>query len=208
MSGRFIPKRPATITSAGGPARAAVQIHDTYIVLETDDGFTVIDQHALHERILYDAMRERLRSGPLNSQTLLVPELVELPKPELVAVMELKDDLARFGMDVEPFGDDTVIVRSYPQLLGQFDGRAFFEGLMEEMEGPQGARKVEGRIEKLLKLMSCRGAVKAGQRLSPPQIRGLLEQRAAASQVDTCPHGRPTSILITRKELERQFRRT
>jgi len=185
-----------------------VQVLDSYLIEEAPEGINVIDQHALHERILYNSMQQRLHSGPLNSQRLLVPELVELPKPEFFAVMELQDDLARFGMELEPFGDNTIIVRSYPQMLRQFDGRAFFQDLLEEMEGPEGARKVEGRLEKLLKLMACRGAIKAGERLSPPQIRNLLDQRAGAGQTDTCPHGRPTAILITRKELDKQFRRT
>ena len=185
-----------------------VQVLDTYLIEEVPEGIRVIDQHALHERILYDSMQSRLNSGPLNSQRLLVPELIELTKPEFFAVLELKDDMARFGMELEPFGEDTIIVRSYPQILGRFEGRSFFQGLMEEMEGPHGARRVEGRIEKLLKLMACRGAVKAGERLSPGQMRSLLEQRAAAGEPDTCPHGRPITILITRQELDRQFRRT
>ena len=186
---------------------ACVQVLDSYLIEEAPEGINVIDQHALHERILYNSMQERLHSGPLNSQRLLVPELVELPKPEFFVVMELKDDLARFGMELEAFGENTIIVRSYPQMLRRFDGRTFFQDLLEELEGPEGVRNVERRLDKLLKLMACRGAIKAGERLSPAQIRNLLEQRAGAGQTDTCPHGRPTAVLITRKELDKQFRR-
>jgi DNA mismatch repair protein MutL len=185
-----------------------LQVLDTYIVEEADEGINIIDQHALHERILYGQMRERLGHGPLDSQQLLVPELVELPQQEFYAVMGLKDDLARFGMNVEPFGDRTVIVRSFPQVLGRFDGKAFFEDVLDELEGPEGARRVDGRLEKLMKVMACRGAVKAGQRLSAEQVRWLLEKRASAESSDTCPHGRPTTILLSRKELEKQFKRT
>ncbi|MHC4788748.1 MAG: DNA mismatch repair endonuclease MutL, partial [Planctomycetota bacterium] len=146
--------------------------------------------------------------GRLDSQQLLVPELVELPQQEFYAVMDLKEDLARFGMDVEAFGERTVIVRSFPQMLGRFDGRSFFEELLAELEGPEEGRKVDARLEALIKMMACRGAVKAGQRLSADQMRRLLEDRREAGPTETCPHGRPTTILLTRRELEKQFRRT
>jgi DNA mismatch repair protein MutL len=185
-----------------------LQVLDTYIVEECDDGINIIDQHALHERILYNEIEGRLARGPLDSQQLLVPELVELPQQEFYAVMDLSDDLARFGMAIEAFGDRTVIVRSFPQVLKRFDGRGFFEDLLGELEGPDGARKVDGRLDRLIKVMACRGAVKAGQRLGADQIRWLLERRAKAGPVDTCPHGRPTTITLSRRELEKQFRRT
>ena len=137
---------------------------DTYIVEESPGGIRLTDQHALHECILYGRLRRQLESGPPASQRLLVPELVELPKAEFLAVMELAEDLKRFGMDVEAFGESTVIVRSYPQMLGRFDARAFLQDVLDELEGPEGTRRVDGRLEKLLKVMACRGAVKAGQR--------------------------------------------
>jgi DNA mismatch repair protein MutL len=201
-----------------GPAKAApelrvrygncLQVLDAYIVEGAEDGVNLIDQHALHERILYNRIKRGLEDGALASQQLLVPELVELPQQEFYAVMDLADELARFGMEIEAFGDRTVIVRSFPQVLGRFDGRAFFEDLLDELEGPEGARKVDGRLEKLVRMMACKGAVKAGQRLSAAQMRSLLEGRAEAGPTETCPHGRPTTITLSRRELERQFRRT
>jgi DNA mismatch repair protein MutL len=181
---------------------------DTYIVEEAEDGINLIDQHALHERILYNRIRENLEEGRLSSQQLLVPDLVELPQPEFYAVMDLKDELARFGLDIEAFGERTVIVRAFPQVMGRFDGKAFFRELLDELEGPEGARRVDGRLEKLARMMACKGAVKAGQRLSPDQMRRLLEQRHEAGPTDNCPHGRPTTITLTRRELDKQFHRT
>jgi DNA mismatch repair protein MutL len=93
-------------------------------------------------------------------------------------------------------------------MLGRFDARAFLQDVLDELEGPEGTRRVDGRLEKLLKVMACRGAVKAGQRLSPEQMRRLLEEREEAGAGETCPHGRPVSIVIARRELERQFGRT
>ena len=184
-----------------------MQVLDTYIVEEVPEGVNLIDQHALHERILYNQIKRRLEAGGLASQQLLVPDLVELPRQEFFAVMALAEELARFGLTMEAFGERTVIVRAFPQVLGKFDGRDFFQGLLDELEGPQGAQKVDGRLEKIVRLMACRGAVKAGRRLSPEQMRHLLEGRADAGPTDTCPHGRPTTILLRREELERQFRR-
>jgi len=204
------PHRPATVTETSRQVRYGncTQVLDTYIVEEVPDGVQLIDQHALHERILYDSMQRNLREGPLVSQRLLVPDLVELPAAEFLAVLELKEDLARFGLEVESFGESTLIVRAYPQVLGHFDGRSFFQDLLGELDGPDGTRRMQDRLEPLLKLMACRGAIKAGERLSPEQMRRLLQDRAATANPDTCPHGRPTTVLLTRQELEKQFRRT
>jgi len=185
-----------------------LQVLDTYIVEEAGDAIHIVDQHALHERILYSRMTRQLAEGNLASQQLLVPELVELPMPEFYAVMDLQEDLARFGMEIAAFGERTVIVRSFPQVLGRFDGPSFFRDLLNDLQGPEEARKVDGRLEKLVRIMACRGAVKAGQRLSPEQMRQLLEQRHDAGPTDTCPHGRPTTIKLTRQELDKQFHRT
>ncbi|MFO8007962.1 MAG: DNA mismatch repair protein MutL, partial [Candidatus Brocadiia bacterium] len=217
--------RPSSTAGRPGPAQAtgrgarprplpsvqfgnSVQVLDSYIIEESEDGLCIIDQHALHERILYNQISARLDDGPLASQQLLVPELVELPKPEFYAVMDLREELTRFGMDIEEFGESTVIVRAFPQVLGKFDGASFFEDMLDELEGVEGARDVDGRLERLKKMMACKGAVKAGQRLSPEQIRRLLERRHGAAPTDTCPHGRPTTITLSRRELDRQFQRT
>ncbi len=206
-----LPGPPAPAGARASEFRAAfgpcMQVLDTYLVEEVAEGVNLIDQHALHERILYNQIKRRLEEGGLASQQLLVPELVELPRQEFYAVMALAEELGRFGMAIEAFGDRTVIVRSYPQVLGHFDGRTFFQELLDELAGPQGAQEVDGRLEKIVRLMACRGAVKAGKRLSPEQMRHLLESRADAGPTDTCPHGRPTTILLSREELERQFRR-
>jgi DNA mismatch repair protein MutL len=210
---------PAAVaaTEGGGQGAPAVarsrfgncmQVLDTYLVEEEEQGLCIIDQHALHEAILYNEIEDRLEQGSLNSQQLLVPELVELPRQEFYAVMEMKEQLARFGMEIEAFGEQTVIVRSFPQILDRFDGRSFFEDLLAELEGPEGARKVDGRLEKVVKMMACRAAVKAGQRLSPEQIRHLLAKRRAGGPTDNCPHGRPTTIRLRKAELDRKFRRT
>jgi len=184
-----------------------VQVLDSFIIEEVADGLNIIDQHALHERILYNQIKRRLAEGRLNSQQLLVPDVVELPKQEFYAVMDLQQELARFGLEMESFGDRSVIVRAFPQILGKFDAKTFFEELLAELEGPRGVRKVDGRLEKIEQMMACRAAVKAGQRLSPHQLQRLLEERAESGETGTCPHGRPTTIHLSRRELDKQFQR-
>ena len=185
-----------------------VQVLDSYIVEETEEGLRLIDQHALHERILYNEMKERLEKGSLNSQRLLIPQLVELPRQEFYAVMDMQEQLASLGVDMESFGESTVIVRSYPQLLERFDAESFLRDMLSEFDETGEAGKREKRFEALLKMMACKGAVKAGQRLSAREIKEILRRRDSAGQVDTCPHGRPTTILLSRKQLASQFGRT
>ena len=185
-----------------------VQVLDSYIVEETEEGLRLIDQHALHERILYNEMKERMEEGSLNSQRLLIPQLVELPRQEFYAVMDMQEQLASLGVDMESFGESTVIVRSYPQLLERFDAESFLRDMLSEFDETGEAGKREKRFEALLKMMACKGAVKAGQRLSAREIKEILRRRDSAGQVDTCPHGRPTTILLSRKQLASQFGRT
>jgi DNA mismatch repair protein MutL len=185
-----------------------VQMLDSYLLEETEEGVNIIDQHALHERIIYNQLQRGREEGEVNSQQLLVPELVELPRQEFYAVMELKDQLADFGFRVEEFGESTVIVRQVPQIMRKFDAREFFSDLLDEFGGPDGLDKVRDQVDRVLKVIACKGAVKAGDRLGPDQIKKLLEQRGEEGQTDTCPHGRPTTILLNREELEKQFRRT
>jgi len=202
---------PAPVVQPRRPAVQygnCVQMLDSFIIEEDEDGICIIDQHALHERILYNRIKERLEKGRLDSQQLLVPEVVELPKQEFYAILDLREELAQFGMQIEDFGEQTILVRAFPQILGKFDGKTFFEDLLDELAGPEGARKVDGRLDKLIRMMACHSAVKAGQRLSPEQIRHIMQQRSEAGPTDTCPHGRPTTIRLSHRELDKKFRRT
>jgi len=206
---------PAAVAEASVPVAAlptlarqsGLQIHNRYLVTESDEGVVVIDQHALHERILYEQLRERVQSKRLESQKLLVPEPVTLAPAEAAAALEAKDLLAELGIEVQPFGGDTVLVCSYPAMLANF-GPA--EILRQTVERLLAGGKPDHRelLDELLHMIACKAAIKAGDHLTPEEVTILLDQRHAVQDAHHCPHGRPTSLVFTREELDRRFKRT
>jgi DNA mismatch repair protein MutL len=192
----------------GGVAPRALQIHQRYLVAESDEGVVVIDQHALHERILYEQIRAKVLAGALEIQQLLVPETVDLSAGEAALVLEHRELLATLGLKVEPFGGDTVLVSAYPAMLSRLSPTDVLRALAEQLS--EGGRAPERRdlIDELLHMMSCKAAIKAGDPLTEAEIDALLAQRHLAQDQHHCPHGRPTALVFTREELDRQFKRT
>ncbi len=190
------------------PARAisAVQMHDRYLVVESEEGMLVIDQHALHERILYEQLKARVLRGNLEKQQLLVPEPVDLSPAEKAAVLERREVLSRLGVDVEPFGGDTVLVASYPAMLRNVRPAEVLLGVLETLAAGRDPEPQQ-LVDELLHMMSCKAAVKAGDPLTPEEMAALLEQRHLATDAHHCPHGRPTALVLTKAELDRQFMR-
>jgi DNA mismatch repair protein MutL len=186
----------------------AIQLHDAYLVVETPDGMLVIDQHALHERILFEQLRQRIAAGQLERQRLLIPEPVDLPAEQAVRVLAEREALAELGLEVEDFGGGTVLVCSYPAILSRCPPGEVFRGVVDRLVAKDRPPTRDHLLNDLLATMACRAAVKAGDRLTPEEIAGLLAQRALADDTHHCPHGRPTSLLFSRQELDRQFRRT
>jgi DNA mismatch repair protein MutL len=186
----------------------ALQLHNRYLVTECDDGMVVIDQHALHERILYEQLREKVLGGALETQALLVPEPVDLSPAEAAAALESRDVLAQLGVAVEPFGGDTLLVSSFPAMLANFRPAEVLRDLVEQLLS--GGKQPETRdvVDSLLHMISCKAAIKAGDRLSPAEIAALLAERHLAQDTHHCPHGRPTALFFSREELDRQFKRT
>jgi DNA mismatch repair protein MutL len=203
---------PLTGLVHGGEAprdsRRALQVHNRYLIAETGDGVLVIDQHALHERILYEQLRAKVLAGAVESQNLLVPEPVDLAPAEAAAVLQERDLLAQLGVRVEPFGGDTVLVTSYPAMLAKVNLLDMLRGIVERLLSGGKAPDRRDLLDELLHMMSCKAAVKAGDRLTPEEIDALLEQRHLAQDTHHCPHGRPTALMLTREELDRQFLRT
>jgi DNA mismatch repair protein MutL len=195
----------ATSDTAG--PQNALQVHNRYLVVETDAGIEVIDQHALHERILYEQIREKVLAGSMESQKLLVPEPVDLTATEAAAALEHAELLAQLGVEVQPFGGETVLVSSYPAMLANLSPAEVLRELVEKLL--TGGRQPEARdlIDELLHMIACKAAVKFGDRLTTEEIEALLSQRHLAQDQHHCPHGRPTALVFTREDLDRQFKR-
>ncbi len=185
----------------------AMQIHDCYLVVETDDGVTLIDQHALHERILYEYLRKRVLEGAVESQRMLVPETVELSSEEVGLLMDNAETLATLGIGIEDFGGNTVLVNSYPAILSNTAPGKLVRDLAEQLTGTEKTPSRRDILDSLLHMMSCKAAIKAGQRLTREEIDSLLEQRHLIDDAHHCPHGRPTALVLSRSDLDRQFGR-
>ena len=186
------------------------QLHRTYIVEETPKGLNIVDQHALHEILLYTELRHKILEGALPVQRLLIPELVELNSSNFFNLMGLRENLSKAGVEIEEFGKNTVIVRSLPQVLKDLDIKEFITDLVERtLEGGGATPAEEGGqvLDSVLKAMACKGAIKSGQKLNPQEIQALLEKRDSSSASARCPHGRPTTLFLSLEELDKHFRR-
>jgi DNA mismatch repair protein MutL len=198
---------PSAEANAGSSAASALQIHNRYLVTESDEGVMVIDQHALHERILYEQLRHRVGRGAMETQSLLVPEPVDLSAGEAAAAIENRELLAELGMKIEPFGGDTILIVGYPAMLANLHPVELLRELLDKILA--GVKQPDRRdlLDELLHTIACKAAIKAGDRLSPEEIAALLEQRHLVVDAHHCPHGRPTALIFTQAELDRQFKR-
>ena len=197
----------APVRGPAAPLLKAIQVHDSYLIAETGDGMMVIDQHALHERILYEELRIRVAQGRVESQRLLVPEPVDMTAAEAAALVEQSELLGQLGLEVEPFGGDTVLVRSIPAMLPHVVPERLVRDLAEHFRTQPLPPTRDGMLAELLHMVACKAAVKAGQPLSAPEIDALLERRHLVADSHHCPHGRPTALIFTKADLEKQFGR-
>jgi DNA mismatch repair protein MutL len=208
-SGTLSESHPATTDlKSNDTHQAAMQIHDSYIVTETVEGVAVLDQHALHERILYEQLRKRVLAGQVETQRLLVPEPVDLTPAESAMVLDNRKSLAELGIEVEPFGGDTVIVAGYPAMLAKLNPGEILRQVIELLltDGKKPERR--DLLDDLMHMISCKAAVKAGDHLTTEEVSALVEQRELVQDSHHCPHGRPTVLVLTKQELDRKFGRT
>ncbi len=195
----------SALAHAGGSD--VMQLHNTYLVCQTEDGVLIIDQHALHERILYERFRERILRGPLESQGMLLPETFEASPAQREAATANADLLDRIGIEVTEYGPKLLAVQRFPTLLRNVSMKTFVSDLLDKLIDNAGQTSEETLIHAALDMMACKAAVKAGDPLSREEIYALLEQRHLTERSSNCPHGRPTTLELTTKDLERQFGR-
>jgi len=188
-----------------GAARA--QVHETYIVAQTRDGLVIVDQHAAHERIVYERMKAAIEKSGIARQILLIPEVVELDEADATRLASRADELARFGLVIETFGTGAVAVRETPSLLGEVDVRGLIGDLAEHMAEWDDSLPLERRLLHVSATMACHGSVRAGRRLKPDEMNALLREMEAVPNSGQCNHGRPTYVELKLTDIERLFGR-
>lgn len=198
---------PTPESIQGSPKRIGFQFHNRYLVTEDESGIVIIDQHALHERIMFEQIKSKVLSKSLERQRLLVPEPVNLTASEASSALEARETLSELGIDIEPFGGDTILVTSYPAILSKFSCAEILRQVLEPFMS--GGKKVDARnlLDELMNMMACKAAVKAGDKLSEEEIQALLEQRELYHDTHHCPHGRPTALFFSREQLDKMFKR-
>ncbi len=207
------PAAPAAEPQADEPAAdyplgaAKAQLHDTYIVAETADGLVIVDQHAAHERLVFERLKLGLAEGRVARQGLLLPEVVDLGEAGAARVAERAGDLSRLGLVVEPFGPGAVVVREVPALLGDGDVQGLVRDLADELAEWGAATALEERLLHICATMACHGSVRAGRRLTVPEMNALLRRMEATPLSGQCNHGRPTHVSLSLADIEKLFGR-
>jgi DNA mismatch repair protein MutL len=201
----FTVARQALGAAASSPA---IQLHNSYLVAESDDGLVIIDQHALHERIMYEDLLARINRGPLESQRLLIPHVIPASGRQIALLDQIRPMLERIGIEATAFGPDSIGIQSFPSFLEKLDPAVFVRELLERGEQELLDMNGEEVLHEILDMMACKAAVKAGDPLTGPEIEALLARRELIDRASNCPHGRPTTLRLSLRDLEKQFKRT
>jgi DNA mismatch repair protein MutL len=196
---------PSYQDSPLGAARA--QVHDTYIISQTQDSVIIVDQHAAHERLVYEKMKAALANGGVTRQMLLIPEIVELDESAAEALAARAGELEAFGVVLERFGAGAVAVREMPSLLGDTDIQGLVRDLADEIMQGDGTQSLKEKLEAVCATMACYGSVRAGRRLKADEMNALLREMEATPHSGQCNHGRPTYVELKLTDIEKLFSR-
>ncbi|HUO21183.1 MAG TPA: DNA mismatch repair endonuclease MutL [Caulobacteraceae bacterium] len=199
---------PAAVDEPEQPLGAArAQLHETYIIAQTRDGLVIVDQHAAHERLVYERMKDEIAAGGVARQALLMPEVVELDPAEAERVAARAGELAELGLILEGFGPGAVLVRETPAMLGEVDVQGLVRDIADDLAEVDGALALKERLGEVCGTLACRGSVRAGRRLNAMEMNALLRQMEATPHSGQCNHGRPTYVELKLADIERLFGR-
>jgi DNA mismatch repair protein MutL len=189
-----------------GAARA--QVHENYIIAQTDTGIVIVDQHAAHERLVYEKLKKLMAENGVASQALLIPEVIELGVNDAQTLLDLADDLAGLGLVIEAFGAGTIAVRETPAILGRVDATAMISDILDELADLGDSQTVQARIEAVLSRVACHGSIRSGRWMRGEEMNALLREMEATPHSGQCNHGRPTYVELKLSDIERLFGRT
>jgi DNA mismatch repair protein MutL len=196
---------PETAALPLGAARA--QLHETYIIAQTSDGMVIIDQHAAHERLVYERLKRERAAGVISRQILLVPEVIELDPVDADRLLAAASDLAPLGLVLEPFGAGAVLLREAPSAIAHGDVAAVVRDVAEALAEQDSLLALERRLDHVLATMACHNSVRAGRRLRPEEMDALLREMERTPNSGQCNHGRPTYVELKLADIERLFGR-
>jgi DNA mismatch repair protein MutL len=188
-----------------GAARA--QVHENYIIAQTKGGIVIVDQHAAHERLVYERLKAARAGGTVPAQALLIPEIVELSELDAARILELTPDLAELGLGIEPFGPGAVAVRETPAILGRISAAALIRDILDDLADLGRSDRLQGRIDAVLSRMACHGSVRSGRQMRADEMNALLREMEATPLSGQCNHGRPTYVELKLADIERLFGR-
>ena len=189
-----------------GAARG--QVHENYIIAQTADGMVIVDQHAAHERLVYEKLKNQMAGNGVAAQALLIPEIVELSEGDCARLMAIAEDLPRLGLSIESFGAGAIAVRETPAILGDVDAHAMILDILDELADQGESQMVRTRIEAILSRVACHGSVRSGRRLRAEEMNALLREMEATPHSGQCNHGRPTYVELKLSDIERLFGRS
>ncbi|MGA3304690.1 MAG: DNA mismatch repair protein MutL, partial [Stellaceae bacterium] len=186
---------------------ACAQLHETYIVAQTADGIVIVDQHAAHERLVYERMKREIAANGVRRQILLLPEVVELEEPSATRLASRDRELAELGLVIERFGAGAVVVREVPALLGEINVQGLIRDLADELAELGDVLSLKEQLEEVCGTLACHGSVRAGRRLNQAEMDALLREMEATPHSGQCNHGRPTYVELSRADIEKLFGR-
>lgn len=209
FSARVEPETPAYTMPSDSPLGAArAQVHENYIIAQTADGMVIVDQHAAHERLVYEKLKRQMADNGVAAQALLIPEIVEMSQTDADQLLELADDLQQLGLSIEPFGGGAVAVRETPAILGVVDAKAMLQDILDELADMGDSQTVQARIEAILSRVACHGSIRSGRRMQADEMNALLREMENTPHSGQCNHGRPTYVELKLADIERLFGRT
>ncbi|MBL3565232.1 DNA mismatch repair protein MutL, partial [Rhodovulum sulfidophilum] len=207
-SARFEAAEPAPGAEALPLGAARAQLHENYIIAQTERGMVIVDQHAAHERLVYEKLKRQMAERGVAAQALLIPEIVELSEGDIARLMEHEADLTRMGLSVEPFGPGAIAVRETPALLGEVDAGALIRDILDELADQGDSQTLQARLDAILSRVACHGSIRSGRRMRADEMNALLREMEATPLSGQCNHGRPTYVELRLSDIERLFGRT
>ena len=194
------------ISNRLGAARA--QVHENYIISQTADGIVIVDQHAAHERLVYEKLKNKMALNGVSSQTLLIPEIIELSEQDSAVLMDLSADLSRFGLSIENFGGNSIVVRETPAILGEVNAKSLILDILDELKDWSESNLIKEKLDAILSRVACHGSIRSGRIMKGEEMNALLREMEITPHSGQCNHGRPTYVKLKLSDIEKLFGRT